>query len=138
MYLYSRQSNLNCGSGTCSTSISNSRTVTHGATTSLSGVGWISAGFSVSYSRATSESYSCSATRGQRVCVKNWRRYQQYDLVESMFCEIIWRDWNYNTRAPMTDNRHTEYYCMCSTQHCVSNSYTTWENRGSGYHGGVR
>ncbi|KAF5247053.1 hypothetical protein FAUST_905 [Fusarium austroamericanum] len=129
---------LDCMSAaTCTTSVISSRTITHSA--SVGAAKFISAGYSVGISQTSGFSLSCTANRNQRVCVKHWSRYQQYDVRrKAVLCGRTLTDERYNIRAPLKDQqRHSTHYCATGTNNCRSDGWLHWEDMGAGVHGGA-
>ncbi|EKJ77011.1 hypothetical protein FPSE_02886 [Fusarium pseudograminearum CS3096] len=129
---------LDCRSAaTCTTSVISSRTITHSA--SVGAAKFISAGYSVGISQTSGFSLSCTANRNQRVCVKHWPRYQQYDVRrQAVLCGRTLTDERYNIRAPLKDQqRHSTHYCATGTNNCRSDGWLHWEDMGAGVHGGA-
>ncbi|RGP70199.1 hypothetical protein FSPOR_4099 [Fusarium sporotrichioides] len=121
---------------TCTTSVMSSRTITHSA--SVGAAKFISAGYSVHISQTSGFSLSCTANRDQRVCVKHWSRYQQYDVRrKAVLCGRTLTDERYNIRAPLKDQqRHSIHYCATGTNNC-HDGWLHWEDMGAGVHGGA-
>ncbi|KAH7232915.1 hypothetical protein BKA59DRAFT_496919 [Fusarium tricinctum] len=122
---------------TCTNSVISSRTITHSA--SVGAAKFISAGYSVGISQTSGFSLSCTANRGQRVCVKHWSRYQQYDVRrKAVLCGRTVTDERYNIRAPLKDQqRHSTHYCATGTNNCRHDGWLHWEDMGAGVHGGA-
>ena len=95
----------------------------------------------MSVGKTTSETYTCGGKPNDKVCVKNWRRYQAYKvrLYDRVGYEGTWRETKrdpaFYIRSPLKEDRHQEYYCGINS--CKGKGYVHWEDRGSGVHGGA-
>lgn len=112
--------------------------VSHSAGISLSNLGksqWGSVGYSVSWSKGNSQVANCAGSRGQTICVVNWRRYQEYTVDRSRYntCSQIPRKDSYNIWSPLTKSDQHTFYCKRGG--CKGSGDIWWEDRGNGVHG---
>ncbi|KAH7313635.1 hypothetical protein B0I35DRAFT_461963 [Stachybotrys elegans] len=136
---------LNCGSQTCSTGYEKSFSITHQADFSLNGLGkaaWISGGYSVSWTRGTATLLTCNGAAKSAVCVKHWRRYQQYDMDQREIfqgenCSGTPKHQIVAIRSPLTGIQHEEFKCCHGKKNCDYEGHVEWEFRGQGVHGGA-
>ncbi|KJZ73726.1 hypothetical protein HIM_06844 [Hirsutella minnesotensis 3608] len=105
--------NMDCGDGSCSVGYTQSTSYTITATLSAA-YEWFSGGFSVSYSEATGQSYTCNGNPNQRVCSWYSMAHTAYTARETTFnqCGTTSTGGQYIIWSPNKENRHGNHYCV--------------------------
>lgn len=127
--------NLNCGAGTESCTITKLTSHTVGWTFTggpsiATGKLWTAAGFAVTDSYTTGESYSCAAPPGQTVCVWSHIAFTAYTVVTYTPNGCDSKDTEpYVMKSPNANEVGSYFYCVTGGA-CRSNGQGYWVNEG--------
>ncbi|RBR26133.1 uncharacterized protein FIESC28_01161 [Fusarium coffeatum] len=130
---------VSCGSApSCSVGNTQSVSYTIGWTASLTPVSWISGGFSVSESWSTGNTYSCTGSTGEDVCVWYNTAHTAY-TVQNMQRDscAVGGGWDadgdpFVMFSPNANNRGGGYYCVIGTCRAQGDNYWDYSGRAGG------
>ncbi|KAL6922951.1 hypothetical protein FSST1_000225 [Fusarium sambucinum] len=126
---------LDCGTGACEIAKGHEWSITHSASFSLSGLkkaSWISAGYSVAWTKGSSQIVNCAGTKHQIICVAHWHDHQEYtvDRERRNTCSMIPIKDSYRTFSPSTKGNRRSFYCKRSN--CQGSGHNGWVSKGNG------
>ncbi|CAG7564520.1 unnamed protein product [Fusarium equiseti] len=139
-YLHKQLSEVvNCGSApSCSVGNTQSVSYTIGWTANLTPVSWISGGFSVSESWSTGNTYCCTGSTGEDVCVWYNTAHTAYSVqnMQRDSCKVG-GGWDtdgdpFVMFSPNTNNRGGGYYCVIGTCRAQGDNYWDYSGRAGG------
>ncbi|KAF5660303.1 hypothetical protein FCIRC_12181 [Fusarium circinatum] len=130
---------VNCGTAqSCSVGNSQSVSYTIGWTATLTPVSWISGGFSVSESWNTGNTYTCTGSAGEDVCVWYNTAHTAYTVQnkERDSC-AVGGGWDstgdpFVMYSPNESNRGGGYYCVIGTCRAQGDNYWDYSGRAGG------
>ncbi|KAI1044192.1 hypothetical protein LB505_008607 [Fusarium chuoi] len=130
---------VNCGTAqSCSVGNSQSISYTIGWTATLTPVSWISGGFSVSESWSTGNTYTCTGSAGEDVCVWYNTAHTAYTVQnrERDSCDVGggWESTGdpFVMYSPNESNRGGGYYCVIGTCRAQGDNYWDYSGRAGG------